>query len=274
MSQYQLIALDMDGTLLNSKKEITPGCREAIEKALAAGKHVVLSTGRCRPELSAYREQIPGLRYVNCTSGAMVYDFQEQRELYTNRIEPELVKELFRLARKENAMLHILDEKSLEQTNQLAHIDLFGMGPYKELHASVVEPHDDLYGFYMANPFPVEKVNLYYRSMESRERTKERIRTSDLPLEMVDAENSSLEITAKGVDKGVGLTRLCEALQIPIDATIAVGDADNDIRVLETAGLAVAMGNAADHIKAISDVTVADCEHDGCAEAIYQYLLG
>ena len=91
---------------------------------------------------------------------------------------------------------------------------------------------------------------------------------------MVDAENSSLEITAKGVDKGVGLTMLCEALQIPIAATIAVGDADNDIRVLETAGLAVAMGNAADHIKAISDVTVADCEHDGCAEAIYQYLLG
>lgn len=273
MSQYQLIALDMDGTLLNRKKEITPGCREAIEKALAAGKHVVLSTGRCRPELSAYREQIPGLRYVNCTSGAMVYDFQKQQELYTNRIEPELVKEIFRLARKEDAMLHILDEKSLEQTNQLAHIDLFGMGPYKELHASVVEPHDDLYGFYTANPFPVEKINLYHRSMESRERTKERIRTEDLPLEMVDAEGSSLELTAKGVDKGVGLTRLCEALQIPIAATIAVGDADNDIRVLETAGLAVAMGNASDHIKALSDVTVADCEHDGCAEAIYQYLL-
>ena len=79
MSQYQLIALDMDGTLLNSKKEISPGCREAIEKALAEGKEVVLSTGRCRPELTEFRKLIPGLRYVNCTSGAMVYDFRAQR---------------------------------------------------------------------------------------------------------------------------------------------------------------------------------------------------
>ena len=76
MNQYQLIALDMDGTLLNSKKEISPGCKAAIEKALAAGKDVVLSTGRCRPELTEFRELIPGLRYVNCTSGAMGDLFQ------------------------------------------------------------------------------------------------------------------------------------------------------------------------------------------------------
>ncbi len=274
MSQYQLIALDMDGTLLNSKKEISPGCREAIEKALAEGKEVVLSTGRCRPELTEFRKLIPGLRYVNCTSGAMVYDFREQRVIYSNTIDIPVVKEIFRLARKEEAMLHILDEKSIEQTNQLAHIDRYGMGVYKELHARVVEPHDDLYGFYMANPFPVEKINLYHQSMESRTRTKEQIQALALPVEMVDAESSSLELTATGVDKGVGLTKLCEALGIPVSASIAVGDADNDLSVLRAAGLAVAMGNALDSVKAISDVTVADCDHDGCAEAIYKYLLG
>ena len=274
MSQYQLIALDMDGTLLNSKKEISPGCREAIEKALAEGKEVVLSTGRCRPELTEFRKLIPGLRYVNCTSGAMVYDFREQRVIYSNTIDIPVVKEIFRLARKEEAMLHILDEKSIEQTNQLAHIDRYGMGVYKELHARVVEPHDDLYGFYMANPFPVEKINLYHQSMESMTRTKERIQALALPVEMIDAESSSLELTATGVDKGVGLTKLCEALGIPVSASIAVGDADNDLSVLRAAGLAVAMGNALDSVKAISDVTVADCDHDGCAEAIYKYLLG
>ena len=52
-----------------------------------------------------------------------------------------------------------------------------------------------------------------------------------------------------------------------------VGDADNDREVLQTAGLAIAMGNAADHIKALADVVVADCNHDGCAEAIEKYLL-
>lgn len=274
MNQYQLIALDMDGTLLNSKKEISSGCKEAIEKALAAGKDVVLSTGRCRPELTEFRELIPGLRYVNCTSGAMVYDFQEQRVIYSNTMDIPTVKEIFLLARKEEAMLHILDEKSIEQTNQLAHIELYGMGPYKELHARTVEAHDDLYGFYMANPWPIEKINLYHKSPESRDRTKERILAAGLPVEMVHAESSSLELTATGVDKGVGLTKLCEALGIPVSASIAVGDADNDLSVLRTAGLAVAMGNALDSVKAVSDVTVADCDHDGCAEAIYKYLLG
>ncbi len=274
MSHYQLIALDMDGTLLNKEKKISPGCKEAIEKALAAGKQVVLSTGRCRPELTEYRELIPGLRYVNGTSGAMVYDFQEQKELYANRIEAEVVKELFALAKKEEAMLHILDEKSFEQTDQLAHLDRYGMGVYQEMHARTAEVHEDLYGFYTANPFPAEKVNLYHQSMESRARTKERIRALGLPVEMVDAECASLEITARGVDKGVGLKKLCEALGIPVNATIAVGDADNDISVLRTAGLAVAMENALEQVKEIADVTVADCDHDGCAEAIYKYLLG
>lgn len=60
MSQYQLIALDMDGTLLNSKKEISPGCREAIEKALAEGKEVVLSTGPLPPGADRIPETDPG----------------------------------------------------------------------------------------------------------------------------------------------------------------------------------------------------------------------
>ena len=68
--------------------------------------------------------------------------------------------------------------------------------------------------------------------------------------------------------------QLCEYLGIPVEETIAVGDADNDIEVLKTAGLAIAMGNAAEHVKAIADVMVADCDHDGCAEAIGKYLLG
>lgn len=273
MSQYQLIALDMDGTLLNGKKEITPHTQEALKKALARGKQVVLSTGRCRPELTEFIELIPGLRYVNCTSGAMVYDFQENREIYSNKMDIPTVKEIFRLAELEKAMLHILDAKSIEQTDQLAHIEDYGMGCYKELHEKVVEPQEDLCGFYMAHPFPIEKINLYHQTPESRERTKERIQELGLAVEPVDAEGSSLELTAKGVDKGVGLEKLCETLQIPISAAIAVGDADNDISVLKTAGLAVAMGNAAAHIRELADVTVADCEHDGCAEAIERFLL-
>ena len=69
------------------------------------------------------------------------------------------------------------------------------------------------------------------------------------------------------------LFRLCEHLGIEIDETIAVGDADNDLNILETAGLAIAVGNANEHVKAVAAVVVNDCDHDGCAEAIDKYLL-
>lgn len=273
MSQYELIAFDMDGTLLNSRKEITPVTAEALKRAAKAGKQIALSTGRCRPELISYIRQIPEIRYLICSSGALVYDVQEKKEICKNLLEPSLVKKLLELSMKEGAMMHLLDKDSIVQTDQFEHMERYGMGIYKPMYERVVTAWDDLYASYCAAPFPVEKVNFYHTDQESRERTRERIREAGLPVILVNAENSSLEISASGVDKGNGLEQLCKYLKIPVDRTIAVGDADNDIRILKTAGLSVAMGNALPHIRELADVIVADCEHDGCAEAVEKYLL-
>ena len=74
--------------------------------------------------------------------------------------------------------------------------------------------------------------------------------------------------------KGTGLLALAPQLGISPEQTIAVGDADNDLPMLRAAGLAVAMGNANENARAASDVTVADNDHSGCAEAIHRFLLG
>ena len=82
-----------------------------------------------------------------------------------------------------------------------------------------------------------------------------------------------MRLRLKELTRQAGLLALCRHLDISPEETIVVGDADNDKEILQTAGLAIAMGNAADHIKALADVVVADCDHDGCAEAIEKYLL-
>lgn len=273
MSQYELIAFDMDGTLLNSQKEITPRTLAALKKAAAAGKQIVLSTGRCRPELTAYTALVPGIRYFICTSGALVYDVHEQKEIYKKPLEPELVRRLLEISKEEDLMVHLLDAESIVQTDQFESMGNYGMGVYKPMYERVVTVWDDLYEAYCAAPFPVEKVNFYHRDPEARERTKERIREAGLPVIMVNAEKGSLELSAEGVDKGAGLQKLCEYLKLPLDKTIAVGDADNDITILQKAGLAAAMGNALPNIKKLADVQVSDCDHDGCAEVIEKYLL-
>ena len=167
----------------------------------------------------------------------------------------------------------LLDAESIVQTDQFESMGNYGMGVYKPMYERVVTVWDDLYEAYCAAPFPVEKVNFYHRDPEARERTKERLREAGLPVIMVNAEKGSLELSAEGVDKGAGLQKLCEYLKLPLDKTIAVGDADNDITILQKAGLAAAMGNALPNIKKLADVQVSDCDHDGCAEVIEKYLL-
>jgi len=146
------------------------------------------------------------------------------------------------------------------------------MGVYKPMYNRVCRQVVDIGKFYRAAPYPVYKLNLYFRS--ETERTTAREKLQDLPVNMVFSEKTSLEFTASGATKGIGLVRLCEELGIPVSQTIAVGDADNDLDIMATAGLAVAMGNARVHIKAAADVVVSDNDHGGCAEAIDRYLLG
>ena len=90
---------------------------------------------------------------------------------------------------------------------------------------------------------------------------------------MALAEETSLEITCKNINKGNGLKHLCQVLNLSIEQTIVVGDAGNDVEALKVAGLAVVMDNAIDEIKQYGDVIVSDCDHDGCKEAIEKYLL-
>ena len=89
------------------------------------------------------------------------------------------------------------------------------------------------------------------------------------------AEENSLEVSPANVTKGTGLTWLCNHLGFGINKAIDVGDAENDIDAIATAGLGVAMANAIDKVKEIADVVLEnDCDHSGCAEAIEKYLLG
>lgn len=273
MSKYQLIALDMDGTLLNSKKEISGADIQMIKKAADAGKYVVLNTGRGLSELRDYADRIPGLRYMNCTSGAMVYDWAEQNIIYSNPLSADVIQKIIEIAEQEDTMIHFLSLESFVQKDQWENMAHYQMKVYKEMFRTVAIKPENIRAFYDADPFPMEKLNIYHTSAESRARTEKRIKEAGLDVAMVYSEITSLEISAKGVDKGVGLKKLCEYLNIPIESAIAVGDADNDLGALKTAGLAIAMGNAKENVKNMADIIVADCDHSGCAEAIEKYLF-
>ena len=273
MEQYKLIAFDMDGTLLNSQKKITDKTCEAIQKAIDAGIIVILNTGRCVAELEEYMEVLKNIQYINSTSGALVYDRKSNKDIYSSALDVDTVKAILDIVSSKNVMIDFLTRESIVQRDKIEKMEQYRMEVYRDMFERVTVKWEDICGQYREKPFPVAKLNIYHTSEEARNYTRQRIEELQLGVEMVNAETTSLEISAKGIDKGIGLEKLCQYLNISLSQTIVVGDADNDIGAMKKAGLAVAMGNANERIKELADVMVADNDHDGCREVIEKYIF-
>ncbi len=270
MSKYQLIALDMDGTLLNSEKKISPRTADAIRRAGRQGKTTVISTGRCIAEMREYMEQLPDVRYMICVSGALLYDCMEERVLYSEKIGADTVRSLLEITRGRDIMRHLLGVESIAERDQILHMDRYHMGVYRPLYQRAATQVEDIYEYFRSAPRPFEKMNFYHTGVREREITRAALR--HLPVEMKDSEETSLECSVKGINKGTGLLVLCRHLGIDPSVTIAVGDADNDADILSAAGLSLAMGNANERIKKICGAVLPDNDHDGCAAAVETYL--
>ena len=268
---YQIIAFDMDGTLLNSSKQISPETLDAIQFAVDHGKQVALSTGRCLSELTDLLPLLPGVRYAICASGAYVYDLWEKRYIYASTLSDETIRKILEISRLEKTMVQLMNADSIVARDDVRNMDQFQMSIYRPMYEKVVVMVDDIYRYYEEQKPQVMKLNIYHTDPERREVTIQRL--SSLNIEVVRSEITSSECSGKGVTKGVGLQQLCDHLGIELQDSIAVGDADNDLAMLTTAGLSIAMGNAKEHIKEVCDVVVADNDHGGCVEAIMRYLM-
>lgn len=147
------------------------------------------------------------------------------------------------------------------------------MNVYKELLNSVATKVDNVFEYCKQKGQSASKINIYHSTPEARETTKKILSKYDLVFNY--AEGNSLEVSPANVTKGTGLTWLCNHLGFGINKAIDVGDAENDMDAIATAGLGAAMANAIDKVKEIADVVLEnDCDHSGCAEAIEKYLLG
>ena len=265
--EYQLIALDLDGTLLNSRKEIPGEALEAVRKACAAGKTVVFDTGRAVPELAEQIALLPEVRYAVFASGAGLYDTRNKKAFSLRAIPEIKAEQILDLVRAKDVMPQlVLPDRDVIQASHMEQLEHYHMGVYRPMYEKAMTLVPDIYAFAESCREPYLKINLYHAEVEERIRTREQL--EDTGLELVYSEISSLECSAAGVSKGTGLERLCGLLNIPLRSCIAVGDADNDLPMLYAAGLGVAMGNAPDYVKTAAGRIVSDQDHGGCTEAI------
>ena len=137
-NEFDLIAFDMDGTLLNSQKEVSPLTREALKEADAAGKLIALCTGRCLSELWKPLESLPWVRYLICESGAIVYDVREKRLLRQHTIDPALFGRILEAAEQEDVMLQMMSEgRSLLTKEQIPQMPHYRIEVYQKMFEEV-----------------------------------------------------------------------------------------------------------------------------------------
>ena len=265
--KYKLLALDMDGTVLNSQKKITPRTVAAIKGLSERGVNVVVSSGRGRAEINDYPEILAVMNYGILNSGGLLFDFFKDNPIKIHALSEEIILKLIEFGLEERAMIHMLTpRKSIANESDISDMAAFDMAVYHDMFNRICLRCDDFKKYVRENPGEVIKVNLYHRDKDSRDRNLERIKPFNLSISFAEANN--LEMSPANITKGSGLRELCDFLKIDIAEAVAVGDAHNDREILQVAGLGVAMGNSSDEIKKLADFVTLDNDNDGVAAAI------
>lgn len=278
--QFQLVALDLDGTLFDSQSRISAVNKAAIRKASQAGIAFVISTGRPYAGLPLDTMSELGIRYAITTNGAAVYKVPEKECLLENCMPfdqtADLVDELLTLPIHMDLFLHgnaytpIECREAIKTMNSLP-------DSLKEYILSTRSLISDITGLLRREQENVQKVTMNFPIDDAGT-----VLYRDKALNILDKYPDvyylsggfgNLEFTRKGISKAHGLTFLCEYLNIPLEQTLACGDSENDIDMLKAAGLGIAMENAPEHVKSAAAEITASNDQDGVAYVIEKWIL-
>jgi len=271
--EYRLMAVDMDNTLLNRNRTISQRNEQAVRRALADGKQVVLCTGRAIGEMQDYADLLPIFHYAICSNGSCIYDLWEKRSIYTLPMEWEETERILRETRGQDVMVQtILKNLSYVDQPDSSTMEYYHMGQFREVYDRCAHWFPGLVEAVLRYHTPVEKLNLYYHDLDDRKVMWEKLRQRHLSV-TDSSVNQIIEINNADATKGKCLMRFCRMMDIPIASVIGIGDSLNDLTMLQTAGLSVAMENGCAEAKAAADVIAPDCDRDGVAVIIERYLL-
>lgn len=260
----KLIALDLDGTLLDPKGEITQGAKDAIAKARLAGVKVVLNTGRPIPEARFFAREAGCDELISCLGGAALVDGEDGRVLRRFDIpEPSGSRALeLCLNREIELMIFLGNDIYVDPYSKQSLLRTY---PFPNFHDNAHEVDDPL-TCVREQGLPVTKIHGDYGDFPL-----EALRA--LPgIQLTSSNDHDFELVASGVDKGRTLALLAALYGIALEDCAAVGDSDNDLAMLKVVGTPIAMGNASDRVKEAACRVVAPNSADGVAEAILSCL--
>ncbi len=294
--EIRLIAFDLDGTVLNTDKAITPRTRAALDAAQKKGVFLLPATGRTLANMQCCTD-LPGRHLALTSNGAAIWDmgaapaaavfsrWGENRGAAEGLLPPDAACLAAQPLPRATA-LAVLDALAPFLPGNLkafVHGRSVSEAPsyaWEQAHGSagfhpgpgLTTVVESLPAYAAAHSGEVEKICMFFRDADTLAAAR-RALAAVPDIEVVQGAPDNLEVTAPGVDKGSGLVLACRVLGIPPENVLAIGDSENDWALLRAAGVSVAMANATPETKALAQyITAADNDHDGVAEAIEAFV--
>ena len=268
-----LIQLDLDGTLLTEEKIISPATYAALERAAAMGVHIVPATGRFYDAMPEVVRNLPFVRYVITVNGAQIYDAQEKKVLHEEEISSQDALRIYEYLDTLPALCDCyaqgwghMERSYYEQIDRFVEDPHF-LRMYKELRT----PVDDMRAFLRSHK--VQKLMVYFKDLDRRALELERIPALFPHMAVSSAMPHNIEVNAGQANKGAAMRRLCAHLGVDSKDTMAFGDGSNDLTMIRTAGIGVAMGNAWQGLKDAADYITLTNDEDGVAHAMEKFVF-
>ena len=265
--QYKMLVLDMDDTLLTDDHKISELNKKALLEAQAKGVYVVLASGRPTSAMTAYAKELEldlNNSYIISFNGAVISTVKDDLVLFEQKLTVEQIHELYDYSVKmKTHIITYLDGEIISETDS----------EFIEIEKEITGmPHNKVSSFKDTVTKPAVKCILLAEPSYLKELEQD-LKLAMPYLSVAMSKPFFLEVAQNGIDKAASIKILAEKLNIHQSEIIAVGNAGNDLTMVEYAGLGVWVDNVTPELRDRADVIVSSNNNDGVAEVVQRYIL-
>ena len=283
---YKLVAIDLDGTMLNQYGVVTQQTKDAITKAQENGIEVIIASGRPSDSVKTLAKEIKSEKYFISGNGAIIYDLVNDEIIYENTLKKQKTLDIIKICEENSIFYNIYTEneiiaKSLQCNVLFYHKENANKEEQDKTHINIVE---NIYDYISNRDEKIVKITvcdndqLIFNAILRKLKAIEDIEVLDIShisrkvirqgTEEIPIEYYYTEISAKNVDKWNAIEFLKEKMNLKTEEIIAIGDNMNDKKMIENAGLGIAMGQSHPTVKEVANYITASNIDDGVAQAL------
>ena len=287
---YKLVAVDLDGTMLDSYGQVTENTKAVIQKTIEKGTDIIIASGRPIDSIKTIAKEIGSNKYFIAGNGALIYDIQKNEVLYEKYMKKEKVLEIIKICEENSIAYNVYTDKTIlatslkynvlyyhkenlkKQEEKRTHINIVEnmyeyiqkMKEEKFLKITICDDSKTVFQSIIRKLEKIKDIEILDVSHMSRKVIEQG--TEEIPIEYYYT-----EISSKDVDKWCAIGFLIEKLNIEKEDVIAIGDNVNDKKMIEEAGLGIAMGQSMPQLKELADYVTSSNTEEGVAKAIEKF---